>query len=462
MTLSQQLAQFITTTTFSDLPAQVVSRAKIHLLDTLGVALAGSVQQSAIQSRQGVAFLPDTQGNIPIWGSSLTASTTVAALTNGIASHALDFDDTHTDSIAHGSAVLTPIAFALGESIGASSKDILTAWVIGWEVAARVGLASHSGFHQRGFHATAIAGIFGATACAASLLKLTPEQTVNAIGLTGSQAGGVAEYLTNSSSSKCFHAGWAAQSGIIAASLAKGGMTGPDTIFEGRYSLYQTHGIKEQAQPEQVALGLGDVWEFLNVSIKPYPVCHFAHATVDCGRNLLKKGITADDIDSVECVVDPVAAALICEPPETKWAPQTAYGAKFSLPWLFAAGFLDNALTLSSLLPENLQREDIQSLAKRVSYRYPEKGEIPFPTYFPGLIFVTLKNGEKITERLDIQYGNPKNPMTDKDVISKFYDNASLAIEAEQAAQLVEKILHFDNVTISEITQLLRIKEIEG
>lgn len=122
-------------------------------------------------------------------------------------------------------------------------------------------------------------------------------------------------------------------------------------------------------------------------------------------------------------------------------------------------GLLDNALTLSSLLPENLQREDIQSLAKRVSYRYPEKAEIPFPTYFPGLIFVTLKNGEKITERLDIQYGNPQNPMTDKDVISKFYDNASLVMQDKQLTQLVEKTLDFENVTLSEITQLLRIEE---
>lgn len=457
MTLSQHLSQFITTTSFSDLPAEVIRRAKIHLLDTLGVALAGSLQQSAIQSRQGMTFLPDSQGDIPIWGSKLTASTTVAALANGIAAHALDFDDTHTDSITHGSAVLTPMAFALGGSLGASSEEILTAWVVGWEVASRVGLASHSGFHQRGFHATAIAGIFGATACAASLLKLTPEQTVNALGLTGSQAGGVAEYLTNSSSAKCFHAGWAAQSGIIAASLAKGGMTGPETIFEGRYSLYHTHGVRERAQPEQVAQGLGEIWEFLNVSIKPYPVCHFAHATVDCGRKLLKHGIRAEDIVSVECVVDPIAAALICEPPETKWAPTTAYAAKFSLPWLFAAGFLDDALTLSSLLPDNLRREDIQTLAKKVSYRYPEKNEIPFPAYFPGLIFVTLKNGEKITERLDIQYGNPKNPMTDADVVKKFYDNALLVIDNTQATQLVEKLLTFENVTIAEITQLLRI-----
>ena len=456
MTLSQHLSQFITTTTFADLPVEVISRAKIHLLDTLGVALAGSTQQSALQGRQGIAFLPDSQGDIPIWGSSLTASTTAAALANGISAHALDFDDTHTDSITHGSAVLTPIAFALGESIGASSEEILTAWIVGWEVAARVGLASHSGFHQRGFHATAIAGIFGATACAASLLKLTPEQTTNALGLTGSQASGVAEYLTNSSSSKCFHAGWAAQSGIIAASLAKGGMTGPETIFEGRYSLYHTHGIEAQAQPNQVAQGLGEVWEFLNVSIKPYPVCHFAHATVDCGRKLLKRGISADDIKSVECVIDPIAAALICEPPETKWAPTTAYGAKFSLPWLFAAGFLDDELTLFSLLPENLQRKDIQMLAKKVSYRYPEKDEIPFPTYFPGLIFVTLHSGEQLSERLDIQYGNPKNPMMDADVVKKFYDNTALVIENQQVTQLVEKVLVFETVDISEITQLLR------
>lgn len=457
MTLSHSLSQFITSTTFADLPVQVVERSKYHLLDTLGVALAGSAQQSAIQCRQGIAYLPDNQGNIPIWGSNQTVSTAAAALANGVAAHALDFDDTHTDSITHGSAVLTPIAFALGEYLQATTEDILTAWVIGWEVAARVGLASHSGFHQRGFHATAIAGIFGATACAASLMKLTEEQTVHALGLTGSQASGVAEYLTNSSSAKCFHAGWAAQSGIIAASLAKGGMTGPETIFEGRYSLYHTHGIRENARPEQVAQDLGHVWQFMNVSIKPYPVCHFAHATVDCGRKLLQRGITAEQIAKVECVVDPVAAALICEPPEHKWAPKSAYAAKFSLPWLFAAGFIDNQLTLGSLRPENLQRADIQHLAQKVSYRYPTENEIPFPTYFPGLIFVTLRSGETLTERLDIQYGNPKNPMALGDIVKKFHDNAELVMENAQALQLAENILSFEIKKISDITQLLRV-----
>lgn len=457
MTLSQQISQFITKTSFADLPIEVINRAKMHLLDTLGVALAGSIQQSAIQGRKGITLLPDNLGNIPIWGSALKANSTSAALANGIAAHALDFDDTHTDSIVHGSAVLTPTAFALGELLGASTKEVLTAWVIGWEVAARVGSASHSGFHQRGFHATAIAGIFGATACACYLLKLTPEQTVNALGLTGSQASGVAEYLSNSSSAKCFHAGWAAQSGIIAASLAKGGMTGPETIFEGRYSLYQTHGIREQAQPDSIVKDLGEKWALLDVSIKPYPVCHFAHATVDCARQLRKRGVTADDIVNVECVVDPVAAALICEPPESKWAPKTAYAAKFSLPWLFAVGFLDDELTLSSLSAENLQREDLQTLAKRVSHRYPTTGEIAFPTYFPGLIFVTLTNGEQLTERLDIQYGNPQNPLSYADIVKKFYDNSLLAIDKSQAEQLVEKLENIEDVTLSEITQLLRV-----
>ncbi|WP_369308940.1 MmgE/PrpD family protein [Providencia rettgeri] len=457
MTLSQQLSQFITHLSFSDIPPQIVERAKYHLLDTLGVALAGSLQQSATQCRQGITCLPDHQGTIPIWGSNQTVSTTAAALANGISAHALDFDDTHTDSITHGSAVLTPIAFALGEHLQATTKDILIAWIIGWEVAARVGLASHSGFHQRGFHSTAIAGIFGATACASSLLKLTQEQTVHAIGLTGSQTSGVAEYLTNSSSAKCFHAGWAAQSGIIAACLAKGGMTGPETIFEGRYSLYQTHGIRENASPEQVAQDLGSVWEFMNVSIKPYPVCHFAHATVDCGRRLLRQGITLEQIAKVECVIDPVAAALICEPPEQKWAPQSAYAAKFSLPWLFAAGFIEDKLTLSLLSPENLQRTDIQNLAKKVSYRYPTKNEIPFPTYFPGLIFVTLTNGKTLTERLDIQYGNPKNPMSLEDIERKFYDNAGLIMGDAQATQLAKNVLSFETKNIKDITQLLRV-----
>lgn len=438
MTCSEQLSQFITTSRFTTLPADVIDRARLHLLDTLGVAIAGSRQANAINGRNGLQSMTGTKGNCHVWGSPLKLSPPWAALANGIASHVLDFDDTHTDSITHGSAILIPLVIALAEDLGLSGEEMLTAYIVGWEVAARVGLASGSGFHKRGFHSTPVAGIFGAVCSAAWLMKLSPQACAHAIGLAGSQASGVAEYLSNSSSAKCFHAGWAAHSAILSASLAAAGMTGPLTIFEGRFGLFVTHGLPDQAEPMQVCAELGRRWEMLRVSIKPFPCCHFAHATVDCARMLRQDGVRPQDIAHILCVVDPVASALICEPAESKFAPATPYGAKFSLPWLVASGMIDDGLNLDSFQPGRLARPEVLALAKKVSCRYCEAGEIPFPAYFPGLITATLQDGRKITKRLDINYGHPENPLQRCDVEQKFRDNVTGILTPRATEKIIE------------------------
>lgn len=455
MTYSQHLSRFITTQNFQSIPVPVIERAKLHLLDTFGVAIAGSVQTNSITSRTGLLQIPEAQGKCHVWGSPVKLSSAYAAMANGIASHVLDFDDTHTDSIAHGSAVLAPLVIALAEDLQLSSQQMLAAYIIGWEIAARIGLASRGSFHRRGFHSTAVAGIFGAVSSAANLLELSTEACAHAMGLTGSQACGVAEYLTNSSSSKCFHPGWAAHSALISAYLAKAGMTGPMTIFEGRYGLYVTHGISENAQPQEVCSELGSRWEMLRISIKPYPCCHFAHATVDCARTLLDDGIKPEDIESIHCVVDKIAAALICEPLESKYEPQTPYAAKFSLPYLVASGLYDNNLNLASFLPEQLTRKNVLALAKKVSYRYSETGEIPFPTYFPGLITVTLTNGKTISKRLDINYGNPENPMKSSDVERKFRDNVTGILTPEATEKVIALVSDLENQSVSDLARLL-------
>ena len=455
MTYSEHLSQFITTQNFQSIPAQVIERAKLHLLDTFGVALAGSVQINGINSLKGLSHIPDTEGKCHVWGSPIKLSAAYAAMANGISSHVLDFDDTHTDSIAHGSAVLAPLVMAMAEDLQLTSEQMLAAYVVGWEVAARVGIASKGSFHQRGFHATAVAGVFGAVSSAANLLDLSAEACAHAIGLTGSQASGVAEYLTNSSSAKCFHAGWAAHAGLISAYLAKAGMTGPMTIFEGRYGLYVTHGISENAQPQDVCSELGERWEMLRVSIKPYPCCHFAHATVDCARMLSDEGIKPEEIESIHCIVDKIAAALICEPLESKYEPKTPYAAKFSLPYLVASGIYDNNLNLASFLPEQLTRKNVLALAKKVSYRYSEPEEIPFPTYFPGSITVKLTNGKTVSKRLDINYGNPENPMKASDVERKFRDNVAGILTPQATEKVIALVSDLENQSVTELAEWL-------
>ncbi|EZJ47585.1 MmgE/PrpD family protein [Escherichia coli] len=455
MTYSEKLSQFIYSNHFDAIPPHVISRAKIHLLDSLGVALAGTVQNNAINGRNGLHKMPNTQGKCRVWGSSYTFSPAYAALANGIAAHVLDFDDTHTDSITHGSAVLVPLVIALTEDLNLNSREMLAAYVTGWEIAARVGLTAKGTFHKRGFHSTAIAGIFGAVSGAASLLNLSPIACAHALGLAGSQASGIAEYLTNSSSAKCFHAGWAAHSGILSAYLAEAGMTGPLSVFEGRFGLFATHGIQSEINAADVCRELGEHWEIMRVSVKPYPCCHFAHATVDCARMLIRDGIKPEEVKHILCVVDPIASALICEPIDDKFSPQTPYAAKFSLPYLVASGMIDDGLSLESFSPEQLNRTDVLELARKVSYRYSEEGEIPFPAYFPGLISVTLKDGREMTKRLNVNYGNPENPMKNSDVEQKFRNNVRGILPPQATEKVIQLVADIENHPVTELTQWL-------
>ena len=280
MSYSRQLADFVRATRFDDIPDPVTARAKQLLIDTLGVGLAGSRHPNAVRALAGIRAIPGAGGDHPVIGSDVSLTAPYAALVNGVACHALDFDDTHTESIVHGSAILTPLSLALAEEISAPGRAVLTAFVVGWEVAARIGIASGNGFHKRGFHSTAIAGIFGALAAAGKLLALSSEQLTHGFGLCGSQAAGITEFLSNNSAAKGYHVGWAAHNAMMTAYLCRSGATGPATVFEGRNGLFNTHGLPDRCAAAATVSELGRRWEIGRVSIKPYPCCHFAHGAV--------------------------------------------------------------------------------------------------------------------------------------------------------------------------------------
>ena len=165
-TIAEQYAEFLIKLNYQQIPDEVVFSAKRHILDTIGVAIRGRAHENAVNSLKGLIEVNKNAHSIAVWGSKVKLSTEYAALANGIAAHCLDFDDTHTDSILHGSTIIAPVVLALGEELNLSEEDLLTAFIGGWEVAARIGLASKGSFHKRGFHTTSIAGIFGAAAAA--------------------------------------------------------------------------------------------------------------------------------------------------------------------------------------------------------------------------------------------------------------------------------------------------------
>jgi 2-methylcitrate dehydratase PrpD len=452
---AQALASFVAALSIDDVPPPVVDAARRHLLDTLGVAIRGRAHPNAENALRGLLALDGAAGGVRVWGSRVTLAAPYAALANGVAAHVLDFDDTHTDSIVHGSAIIAPVVLALGEARGIRGADLLTAFIAGWEVAARVGLASHGTFHARGFHTTSIAGVFGAAAAAARILSLPPDVVVHALGLAGSQAAGINEYLSNSSSAKSLHTGWSAHSGIVAATLAMAGMTGPASVFEGRDGLLRTHGERGKVDVDALTDRLGARWETARISIKPYPCCHFAHAFVDCIAALAARGVRADDVTKVVCVVPQTEVPLICEPAGQKSSPATPYAAKFSLPFLLASRMIDGTIRHATFDPANLRRRDLASFASRVTYRIADPGETPFPRTFPGYLEATLADGRILVERLDVNAGHPDNPLTAAEVHAKFADNAREALGDEGVARVAQQVDALPHTSVTELASAL-------
>ena len=419
-----KLAAFVADLRCDDMPAPALDCARRHLLDVLGVAIRGRRSDNATHARVGIGSMEGSAGPVSVWGTRDTLAAPYAAMANGIAAHVLDYDDTHTDAIVHGSAVLAPVVIALGETLASPASETMAAFVAGWEVAARVGLAARGTFHRRGFHTTSVAGVFGAAAAAARLYRLSPRQTMHALGLAGSQAGGISEYLSNGSSAKSFHTGWSAYSGIVAARLAQAGMTGPESVFEGRYGVLRTHGVFEDTSEAELDSQLGSRWEITRISIKPYPCCHFAHAFIDCVLALAKQGVTPGNVLQLHCVVPETELPLICEPLSEKQRPDSPYAAKFSLPYLLAAALVDGRIDHATFVEGSIRRDDLRALALRVTYRTALPDETGFPRYFPGWVEATLRDGRRLIEKLPVNRGHPDNPLDEARVAAKFRDNA--------------------------------------
>ncbi|WP_348518755.1 MmgE/PrpD family protein [Campylobacter sp. CCS1377] len=438
MLYSEILADFIVGLKFEDIPSSVVQRAKELMLDSLGTALAASNEECVNNALK----VFNTKGDTQIWGKEEKIDAISAAMLNGIAAHALDFDDTHTEAILHASAILTPLCLSYGFSVSKDAKKIIKAFIIGWEVAARVGIASKGSFHKRGFHTTAIAGIFGSVSASCVMLDLNKEQIINALGLAGSFASGVNEFLSNGSNSKVLHIANAIKNGIFVANCAKNGMSGPLSIFEGRDNIFRCFGIEQDCDKAKLCEALGEIWQVMQVSIKPYPSCHFAHGLIDCAIALRNDGLKADEIKSIHCFVDEVPISFICDPLEAKYTPNSAYAAKFSMPFLMALGFFDGKITLTSY--ENLKRDEVLEFAKKITYE--KRKSSGFPKYFPGHIEAILQDRRVIKKDVFINKGNFDNPLSFEELKAKFLDNALRSVELKRAQNIINQIQDLENL----------------
>jgi 2-methylcitrate dehydratase PrpD len=446
---AQELAAWTSALTLGDVPSEVRAVARDHILDTLGCGLAAlGVGEAAA----GLTVAADAgSGPASAIGRAEPVPAAAAALANGMLCHGLDFDDTHEASIAHVATVVVPAALAAAEGFGATGAQTLAAIVAGTETVTRVGMAAPEGFHRRGFHPTGVCGIFGATVAACRLRDLDADTTVRALGLAGSMASGIFEYLADGSPTKPFHAGWAAQAGVQAAALAVAGARGPATVLEGRYGVLNTHVDVPHDMAAQIA-DLGERWEGPLVAIKPYPACHWIHAAVDAAVEAAD-GLPADAIERIVVRIPEVGVPIVLEPLAQKRTPVTEYDAKFSLPWCVAARLVHGRLDVRSFLGE-IADPAVLALTARIEY---EPWEGPFTSVFAGAASVHGVDGTERTVINEAPRGAPGKPLSAEDLLAKFTANATLSLPGEAAGRLAAAVQGIDDAPdVRAITAELR------
>ena len=430
----------------SSLPEEVITAARLHFVDAIGVGLAAAGSPIGAAYRTYAAEIAKG-GPATVFGQSTGAAAADAAMINGGLIHSLEFDDTHTASIAHGSAVLAPAALAVAEAQNASGAALLGAYARGWEVLIRFGLAAPNGFHAKGFMSTSVTGALVSALISAELMGLDEDRTVAAIGIALSQASGVMEFLTNGSSVKSLHPGWAAHGGVVAAMLARAGMTGPETSLDGK------HGLFRQFTGDEAAAGrfrdsiatLGRDWHLPKAAYKFYPCCHYLHPFIEAAGKLAERGVRTDDVERILCRVPQGEAAVICEPWETKQSPATGHAARWSLPITVAARLVEGKVDLATF--EKPATDAVRTLARRISWE-PLPGA-RFPERFEAELICETRRGKTETIRLDDVFGNHTRPPGEEVVLAKFRANAARLLTADGVESLVRAAELLDLAALS-------------
>jgi 2-methylcitrate dehydratase PrpD len=438
--IATQVAGWASSVSFHDLPDDVIAATKRRILDVIGLALAGSTTAFGRSTRAGALAL-SAPGRCHVLGTGEPAALGTAAFVNGALPQALEFDDTHNESIVHMSSPSVAAALALAETRAVGGRDLIAAIAVANEISCRAGSVAPGQFHKRGLHPTGLFAPFGVTYGVGKLLGLAEETLASAAGICGSFAAGVLECWVDGTQTKFLHSGWAAQSGLSAAMLAAAGTTGPARVFEGRFGFFASH-LQDPAivrDFDRLTGDLGTRWESRNSSFKPYPAAHVIHPYIDAVLRLRHdRGITPADIERIDCPVAPFIVGIVCEPVAEKLAPASDAHCRVSLQHTIAEAFCFGELGRSAYEDRRRLDPEVQALARRVHYR-PDP-DYPGPGRFKGAVHITLKDGRTIAEVQEHNRGSAENPMTDAELRAKFDDNAGGLLSAAQRDALAQAI----------------------
>lgn len=436
-------ADFVGAFDLASVPPAVIARAKLSILDALGIGLASSNYEFAKVMADALVELGGV-GEFPVIGSSLRLAQRDAAHLNGTLIHGLDFDDTHSESVVHTSASTVPTMLIAGLATRSSGRAAMSAFIIGSECASRIGAAARGGFHDQGFHPTGIVGAFGSALAAGFLYGLNHEQLLDAQGIVLSKAAASLQFLDDGAWTKRNHPGWASVCGQTAVVMAKHGFFGPRAPYLGRFGLYAMHTRQgNEIKSHQLTDGLGELWEMRNIAFKPYPACHLTHAFADAALALQHEyQLKIDEIDRIVAYVHDREIPVICEPVANKIRPRSAYDAQFSVHYVIAATLVHGRFGLAELTDECLADPAILNLCARTSYQSDPNSA--YPDYYSGAVDIYTNDGQCHHRREQMHRGSAENPMSESDIKDKFFDNATRTISREQADDVMRHVLELE------------------
>ena len=396
MEIAEEYARYATELTFDTLPPSVVEHAKKLILDIVANAIGGhDWMESGPVIVGGVRALDRGRSGATVLATGEQMAPEWASLVNGAMAHSLDYDNHHAAGVIHAGASVVSSALAAAEEKGADGRDLISAVVVGYEIACRLAMAlgPHSS-HEMGFHPTGTCATFAASAIIGRLRGVEPEVIVDAMGLNGSQAAGSMQYVVNGAWNKRMHPGLAAHGGFIAVALAEAGFLGAADVFEGDQGFLQGYALRPA--PDRATATLGSEYETLNVAIKPYSLCRYTHQTLELLIGLVGTSeVSSSDIESIHIEMPTYGLQLVGSPIEAKRHPESPVDAQFSAPFAAALALTEGRAGLdvfTRVIQEGFS-DEFRRLMSVTDVSAAEDLDAVHPEFWPGRVTVSTSSG---------------------------------------------------------------------
>lgn len=414
--VSQRLADWAAALTPAALPDSTREKGRDILVDIAGLCFAARHTDYVAAARAAAEGGPFT-----VIGQGQGAALPDAALINGTAAHGEDFDDTFEGGPVHSGVVIVPALLAAAERYRLGNDRVMLGLAAGTEVLCRLALTVPKAVHKAGFHPTAVLGTFAATLGICVACGAPPEVTRNALGIAGSMASGIIEYLGDGSWTKRMHPGWSAQSALKAYALAKAGFVGPRQVFEGTHGAFTTFAPSITAQVEHLFADLGRVWVTDTITFKPYPCGTMVQPYIDCAVALKRRGVSLEGIESITCKTAEGIVHRLWEPLGQKQRPPTAYAAKFSVPYGVALGLARGAAGLGDFTEEAIVDPALMALAGKVGFEVDPAN--PYPAAYTGHVRIAYASGQVEEAEQGHMRGGVIDPLSRAEIDAKFAAN---------------------------------------